>query len=179
MRTEQDFWVEMSIREIWTQSHFAEISYGNIGTKGALGVDLVFSSIHSFLSHCAMISKMIKSEHGDRVILGKILSVSDNSPIHDRTSRNHLEHYDDRLQKWIRAKGLDATIGSYNIGPKSALDIPNMVLVSHFDPSTNIFTFVDEDFDLAILFTETQSIKSNANKWVKSLEVGIIKPPFV
>src|SRR3989344_4518779 len=64
-RTEKDFWIEMSIREIHTQAHFAELSFSNIDVKAMKGTDLVFSSIFSFLSHCAIVSKMIKPEKGD------------------------------------------------------------------------------------------------------------------
>jgi hypothetical protein len=65
-RTEKDFWIEMSIREIWTQCHFAEIAFKNINTKAPYGTDPVFSSIHSFLSHCSNVSKMLKATDKDR-----------------------------------------------------------------------------------------------------------------
>jgi hypothetical protein len=178
MRTEKDFWIEMSIREIWTQAHFAEISFGNINTKGALGVDLVFSSIHSFLSHCAMISKMIKPEFKDKEIIGKILSIDINSIIHNKDPRNHLEHYDDRLQKWIKEKGVNACFGEHNIGPKSYFQKPGMVFESHYDPTNGIFTYVDKEVNLNKLFKETQLIKENARNWVRSVKSGEIEPPF-
>lgn len=180
-KTEKDFWVEMSIREIWTQAHFAEISYGNIQTKGVSGVDLVFSSIHSFLSHCANLSKMLQGSDGGNPpkTIGNVLNILENSIIHNRDFRNHLEHYDERLKKWIREKGVNANIGTYNVMPKNAVQITNMVFVTNYDPATNVFTFVDQDLNLSKLFTEVQKIKSIADTWVEGVQSRVILPPFI
>lgn len=169
-KTERDLWVEMSVQEISTQAQFADISYGNLGTKGALGTELVFSSIHSFLSHCAMISKMLLADDGESSpqTIGDILGIPRTSPIHNRKFRNHLEHYDERLKQWIADRGVNASIGTYNIGPKSSMQIPGLIMVSHYDPTTDVFTFVDEDFDLGIQHKEAGHIKNVAEKWLRS-----------
>ena len=80
-RTEKDFWIEMSIREIWTQAHFAELAYQNIDPKAAGGTDAVFSSIHSFLSHCAIVSKMLsaKDQETPPKSIGDILGITKSS----------------------------------------------------------------------------------------------------
>lgn len=180
-KSEKDFWIEMSIREVWTQAHFAEIAYSHIDPKAASGNDAVFSSIHSFLSHCAMISKMLAADDNGNPLksIGFILNIPDNSIIHQRRFRNHLEHFDERMQRWIGKFATGANIGTYNIGPKSAIQIPNMIFVSHYDPSNHTFTFIDEDFDLSALYEEVQKIKSVADDWVQKIEREIIKPPFI
>jgi hypothetical protein len=169
-RTEKDFWIEMSISEISTQINFAELSYRNINSKALSGNELVFSSIHSFLSHCANVSKMLLASDGENYpqTIGDILGVTKNSNIHNRRFRNHLEHYDERLKDWIREKGINSNIGTYNIGPKQMIQIPNMIFVSHYDPSNNTFTFVNEDFDLGILYQEIQKIKIRINTWLQN-----------
>jgi len=174
-RTVTDYWVEMSIREIWTQSHFAGIAYGHIDPKASIGTDLVFSSIHSFLSHAAMVSKMLlaKSEETNSKSIGDILGIPETSFIHNRKFRNHLEHYDERLKKWIKKAAMGRAIGTYNIGPKSMIGIPNMIFVSHYDPTNDTFTFVDEDFKLGELNNELIRIKALADEWVKKNEKGI------
>ena len=179
-KTEKDFWIEMSIREIWTQAHFAEIAYKNIDPKAVKGTDAVFSSIHSFLSHCANISKMLNADDGDSPTrtIGDILKISKYSDIHNRKFRNHLEHYDERLKKWIKEKGINANIGTYNIGPKSAVQGIDIIFVSHYDPTDSTFTFVNEDFDLGALYDEVVKIKPIADKWVKDVQFGSVVPPF-
>jgi hypothetical protein len=146
-RTEKDFWIEMSIREIWTQCHFAERAFANLDAKAVSNTDVVFSSIHSFLSHSAMVSKLLRARD-EVATIGDVLGISSSSDIHNRTFRNHLEHYDERLKNWIQEKGTNKAIGTYNIGPKPALQVPNIVFVGHYDPATTTFTFVDEDLDL-------------------------------
>jgi hypothetical protein len=180
-KTEKDLWVEMSIREISTQALFAEISYSHIEPKAAAGTDAVFSSIHSFLSHCVMVSKMLAAEDDGKPpkSIGGILGIPDASVIHQRRFRNHLEHYDERLKKWIGKFGVNRMIGTYNIGPKSMFQDPNMLFVSHYDSSSQVFTFVNEDFDLGNLSEELKRIKENADKWVKKMEQGAITPPFI
>ena len=179
-KTEKDLWVEMSIREIWTQAHFAEIAYSHIDPKATSGNDAVFSSIHSFLSHCAMVSKMLSANYDAATpqTIENVLGIS-TTTIHTKTFRNHLEHYDERLRRWIGQRGVNIMIGDYNIGSKSALQIPNMVFVRHYDPNSQMFTFVNDDFDLGAMSSEVQRIKRIADNWVKRMESRKINPPFV
>lgn len=178
-KTEKDFWVEMSIKEIWSQANFAEIAYRNINPKSAKGTDAVFSSIHSFLSHCANVSKLLKSNDDENPprSIGDILGVLKASIIHNRRFRNNLEHYDKELKKWIRSRGINVNIGMYNIGPKQM--ISNMLFVSHYDPTDDTFTFVNEDFNLGRLNNEAIRIKCLADKWVKEVQFGIVNPPYI
>lgn len=170
--TEKDFWVEMSIREISTQAHFAELAYQNIDPKATRDTAAVFSSIHSFLSHCAMVSKMLAADDSETPSksIGDVLGIASSSAIHNRKFRNSLEHYDERLKKWIRERGVNVNIGAYNIGPKSAIQIPDLIFVSHYDPTSKIFTFVNEDFDLGALHKEVRRIRGIADAWVGSVD---------
>lgn len=206
-KTEKDLWIEMSIREIGTQAHFAELAYHNIDPKAASGNDALFSSIHSFLSHCTMVSKMLRADDKktpDNAVfssvysfllccaravkmrganpalnlIGDILGVPATSLIHKRMFRNHLEHYDERLKKWIRKYGANSNVGTYNVGPKAMFKIPNMIYVSHYDPTNNTFTFVNRDFDLGTLYEEVRNVKGFADKWVQDMQQGKKVPPF-
>jgi len=53
-----------------------------------------------------------------------------------------------------------------------------MILVSHYDPSNDTFTFVDEDFNLSQLSDEVKRIRQIAEKWVTDMQSGIIQLPF-
>lgn len=172
----------MSIREISTQCTFADMSFHNIGQKSASGNALTFSSIHSFLSHCGMVSKMLRAEDdllAKSNVIGHILGILPSSLIHKTTFRNSLEHYDERLKRWIAKFGAQANIGTYNIGPKSSFQASNIVLVNHYDPSSHAFTFVNKDFNLKDLHNEATRIKGIADKWVSDVESRVINPPFI
>ena len=170
----------MSIQEIWTQCHFAEIAYSNINLKAKRTTDLVFSSIHSFLSHSAMVSKMLKEKYSrsSPLSIGDVLNVSTRSIVHKRKFRNNLEHYQKELKKWIDKYPPDVSIGTYNIGSKKRIGV-KMVFVTHYDPYTDDFTFVDKDFNLGELQKEVLRIKGLADGWVKSKRSGKIAPPFM
>lgn len=181
MPTIRDKWIEMSIREIWTQCKFALIAFDNLSIKGQESTDAAFSSAHSFLSHAANVSKLLKAKDvdppHDADVIGTIVGVQATSAVHDRELRNHLEHYDERLKGWISAQGPSANIGTYNIGPKSMIQIPGMVFVTHYDPNTKTFTFVNKDFDLTQLAHEVRKIQAAADAWVKNLEASRRKTP--
>jgi hypothetical protein len=172
----RDKWLEMSVREIWTQCKFAVIAFDNLTAKGQRGTDLTFSSAHSFLSHAANVSKLLKATDIASPFVGGVvgdeLGIPESSPVHDRRLRNNLEHYDERLQKWIAEQGPRANIGTYNIGPRSAIQIPGMVFVTHYDPTTKTFTFVNEDFDLTALDGEIRRIQAAADTWVGRIEAA-------
>ncbi len=197
MKNKRDLWIEMSIRETWTQCRFAEIAYSHINPKARRPTDLVFSSIHSFLSHCAMVSKMLKARYSStpksffaklletfrrnkrkNPMIGQILSVPLSSVVHNRNFRNSLEHYDKELKKWIKKYPPTINIGTHNIGPKSMFK-GNIVFVSHYDPTNDTFTFVDDDFNLGELNEEVSEIKNLADGWIKKVERGILKTPFI
>ena len=128
-----------------------------------------------------MVSKMLKAtDHADPSrSIGEVLGVPDTSAIHQRVFRNRLEHYDKQLKSWIRKFGANVNIGTYNIGPKSAFKVPNLVYINHYDPNTKTFTFVNEDFDLSALSSEVEWIRNLADVWVNGVESEINPPPYI
>ena len=144
--------IEMGIREIWSQCRYAEIAYSNALNKSERDVAVTFSSIHSFLSHSGLVSKLLWSRTLAQNIQSKnlagILVVSEDSKIKDRTFRDILEHYDNYLKKWINEKGENASIWDNNIGPVEVFNFQNGIRVRHFDPTTSIYTLIGTDLSL-------------------------------
>jgi len=98
--------------------------------------------------------------------IGDVLAVSDTSLVHKRGFRNQLEHYDRELKDWIRKYGINRMIGTYNVGPKSSFQIPNILYVSHYDPTSDIFTHVEQEIDLAALHAAVLDATAKADQWV-------------
>jgi hypothetical protein len=167
-RTERDFWVEMSVREIQTHCYFAERAYRNLDRIAGAGTDAVFSSIHSFLSHCAIVSRLLRAK-ADSLTIEDILKVSITLKIHDMSFRKHLKHHDERPKKWINENGLDAIIGNHNIGRKSLLPSKDALFVSHDDPRRGTFTFFYEDINLRDLCDEIVQVQAVASTWVQNM----------
>jgi len=64
----------------------------------------VWASIQSILISSANISRILwpNKEYNERgVRLRKMLNISDDNTLRDRTFRNHFEHYDERIAKWF------------------------------------------------------------------------------
>jgi len=171
----KDLLVKMAVREIWTQCKFAEISYSNINVKAQVGNDAIFSSIHSFLSHCANVSKFLWSKKltssSEAQDLAQILGIPKSYKIKKMKFRNVLEHYDKELTKWVETKGENILILDYNIGPKKVFEVgKNSIRIRQYDNTTDTFTLLDEDLNLGALYQEVLDIKSKADHWIKDLE---------
>lgn len=160
--------IEMAFRELRDQCKYAKVAYQNLQNKGQSNVTATFSSIHSFLSHCGLISKLLKSEKLATNFLGKnignILGVSETAHLHNRNFRNSLEHYDERLATWINNRGQKVNILDNNIGPKDFLKIENSICIRHYDPVKNIYTLLDEDLDLGVLYDEVLEVEEKLER---------------
>lgn len=164
------FWIRMSILEVSVQAQYAHMAYINIAEKPNTGNEwATFSSIHSFLSHCTLISKLLKAPGASRSI-ADILNIPGSSVINKRAFRNGLEHYDERLKKWVNQTGVGTTIVNHHIGDRQTFPIQKGLFVSFYDPYTKIFTLVNKDFDLKALYEESQSIKQTADDWLARQE---------
>jgi hypothetical protein len=121
----------------------------------------VFRNLHSFLTHASNVSRLLfpprrdgnkRAEH-----LRSLLGVDDTNPLKSRTLRDHLDHYDERLDEW-RSK--HRTIISDTIGPRdttfAGLDL-NAAL-RWYDPSTQMFWFRAEAFDIRELAEATRAL---------------------
>jgi hypothetical protein len=130
----------------------------------------VFRQIHSLLTHASNVSRMFwppspkqkKNETAqdyenrlqkiDKVARGRVLKVEygldDSNPLKNRTLRDHLEHYDERLDHW-RNNSVNRNIVSDTIGPPNAIIGPAETdMMRWFDPTRNVFKFRGEEYDL-------------------------------
>lgn len=170
----RDLLTEMAVREVSTQCKFADVAYSNILKKAPERLKTSFSSIHSFLSHCAMVSKLLWSEHlknnSKNQTIAQILEVENDSKIRKRHLRNILEHYDEYLKKWIKERGDNINILDFNTGPREMIKIrncTNTIFVRHFDKTTFTSTLIDEKLNLKELHGEILNIKTRADDWIR------------
>lgn len=188
-------WLEMAVREVSTQCKLALASF-QVFAAPPINTDIPFLAIQAFLSHCANASKMLQAEqepgHSSKFregwrdvyrwlrrfglfkpksTIGDILAFPSSSVIHreGREFRNNLEHYDQRLFKWLRKYGPKVNIADFNVMPKAAIAFnPNspVIYIRNLDLAAQLFTFVDKDLDLAELREELLKIKVVADEWL-------------
>jgi hypothetical protein len=142
---------------------------------------LTFFAAHTFLTHAGNISKLLwpdkrtKNKWPNSYERGKelrrILVVHENSPLKDRTLRNHFEHYDSRIDEWVfdsinrkHAQSVPARYFYADSVITRARDVKRVItgleiedVMRHFDPETFTLSFRGERYNL--LSTEKEIIE--------------------
>lgn len=151
----------------------------------------VFRQIHSFLTHASNVSRMFwppspkqkKNETAedyenrlqkiDKVVRGRVLKLEygldDSNPLKNRALRDHLEHYDERLDHW-RNNSVNRNIVSDTIGPPNAIVGPAETdMMRWFDPTRKVFKFRGEEYDLQSIVTSIDQLLPISRKLEEEL----------
>lgn len=147
----------------------------------------VFRTIHSFLTHASNLSRLfwpiyrpprqsetpeVFEERVPRAKRGRelrtVVGLPDNGHLlHDRRLRDHLEHFDERLDQWqVESKKrnyLQDHIGS--VRSISGVDATDMM--RWFDPSTSCFRFRGEEYDLQALTDAVNDLLQQIRTFLK------------
>lgn len=118
----------------------------------------VFRSIHSLLTHASNISRifwppknsgktsLIRIERGRD--LRTYIGLLDDHPLKKRTLRDHLEHFDERLDHW-RETSKRRNFAQDNIGRWGSIaGIEESNVMRWYDPNARRFIFRGESFDI-------------------------------
>ncbi len=152
-----DKW-QIYIQEALTQIQFAKSSWAAFleleGRKGK--VFDVFLHLQHFLTHAAIVDKILdplKDSERYRVISGHVdLSRIDLKPF--RRLRNHLEHFDERLDRWVSEyEGKPFFDMNLVTGAKG---FPKKAYLRALDGHT--YKFHGEDYDLDQLYAALVAI---------------------
>jgi hypothetical protein len=96
--------------------------------------------------------------------LRRQLGVADESPLRFRTARDHLEHFDERLETWAETSPqrnlLDANIGS--TGPLPAVRAEDWM--RHLEDTEMSFIFQAERYPLRPLVAAIQELAPRAER---------------
>lgn len=149
----------------------------------------VFRQTHSFLTHASNISRLFwppqprkrKDETPEAfaqrqafttkrgTLLLELFGLDDSSPLKSRELRDHLEHYDERLDHWSTISG-GRHIATDTIGPPNAIvGIDASNTMRWFDPTTNSFRFRGEEYELRSLAIAVEQLLSKATSLEDSL----------
>jgi hypothetical protein len=136
--------------------------------SGGLALDF-FHHAQAFVNHAGAVSRILwppfirdaarragaeaRAQH-----LRNVLTIIIPHPLEDRTLRNHLEHFDERLDEWATS----TTSFNYvdlNIAPVGAISAgPPEQYFRQFDPTTNTLSFRGDSFDLQAIATAIESV---------------------
>jgi len=115
-------------------------------------------SLQNILVASANISKILwpkKNKYKDRGIeLRKLLSVDDNSILKPKLMRNAFEHYDEKIEDWIKTIDTSIYVDS-NVGNIDEIKLSNMnknKYMRNFDTKRMDLTFRDMKYDISKVF---------------------------
>lgn len=141
------------------------INHANVSLS-ARETDSFWASIQNFLTAAANISKAFWGTSGKLVEQRKPLrvspGVSDESLLAKTDLRNHLEHYDERLDRWY-ARSVHKNHIDFSIAPrKSIVGLDNSDLFRFFDPETKEVIFWGEHYAIQPLVDEIAALLPRA-----------------
>lgn len=105
------------MQEVAMHAYGAELDMSRIGelldNPETVQSRLVWFHLSSFLSHVAMISKLVSPIAKDDAVknrgdeLKATLSIAPNSDVLPRSARDNFEHFDERIDNWVSANATD------------------------------------------------------------------------
>lgn len=111
--------------------------------------EIFWASIQNFLTATANISKALWGSSGRlkdaRQPLRDSLAIDENNPLSSTNLRNHLEHFDERLDRWYQTS-TSHNYADFIIGPKATTvsGLTESDMFRQFDPETNEVIFWGE-----------------------------------
>jgi hypothetical protein len=132
--------------------------------------DDVWEAVDSLMSQSGKVSRFFQPgtlrKGTDRAAVEKraerlrgYFEVGKDSLLCRRTVRDHLDHFDERLQGPDPSREL---VAMGNIGSADSLSIPNARWLDHFDPETFTVSYGKDRLDLRELANEISNIEARA-----------------
>lgn len=117
--------------------------------------EAAYHDVADFLNHAALVSKILnpsKKAGSQASLRGEylcgVLKIEKSEIALGRKLRNHLEHIDERLDKWIDTNNPNIYIDR---GLTSAALLFNVEPIRHLNANTNIYRFLGEEFNLGVI----------------------------
>lgn len=131
--------------------------------------EVLWCSIQNLLTASANISKTLWSQGArksvEREPLRESLNIQDESVLANTDLRNHLDHYDERIDRWFRDSVdhvyIDYSIGSVN---SSIGGVDETNIFRHYDPETGHVVFWGEHYSIPELIAEIHPLLEQAER---------------
>jgi hypothetical protein len=131
----------------------------------------IFRSIHSLLTHASNVSRLLwplgtdgpRAERGR--ILREALGIDDGDhPLRTRRLRDHLEHFDERLDDW-QASSSRHNFVQDNVGPWGVIaGIDERDVMRWYDQAAKKFIFRGESFNVQEIVSEVEALRLVASR---------------
>ena len=164
--------------EIVHQCGFATLAYSGItytlsNLRVKKSMDIFWYSLQSFLTASANISKIFwpvdKSPYKERgEFMRSLLDIDNNVSFRLRDPRNHLEHFDERLDDWY-SQSTHHNIIDTSIGTESSIS-GDIDFMRFFNTHTFTFRFRGDQYEI-------NPIHESLNVLLEKVNLELSKPP--
>jgi hypothetical protein len=173
MVTEKQF---IFLREITLQLRYAieavDRFHGAARDNDAEPIDL-FRALDDFVHHLARVSLLLwpvkSADQARGAELRQVTSVEDGSPLSSRDLRNHLQHLDERLDKWLADNQPPAALMDMTVDCDAKVNGKRVVGLRDFSTTTNTYLFQGEEYKIEPLEMAARDLLAR---------IKVIKTPF-
>lgn len=177
----EDQQLRLYIAEVTHQSRIAQLAMQALeeeiaGPWGHETIVRVMSAAQAVLTAAAQISKLTNadvsedwSEERRAFAIDRAASVrkiiKPAELLHRRAIRSSVEHFDARIDDVFR-NDPHASIADSNFGPISAMHMPGVMMLRHFDPDTLEYSILGKTARLPDVCTALREASGRAQRWL-------------
>jgi uncharacterized protein YcaQ len=173
---------QVYLREILIQADYAILAVQRMNQLLQDGApDLFFKEAQALLAHAAAISRILWPPRASKdrrasargTHLRDVLGIAEDHPLRTRTLRDHLEHFDERLDQWAEQSAHGGLVDRI-IGPVTVIRGPSIGrrdFLRAYDPKPKVFTFRGDEFDIQKLVAGVEEVKNAATRRAHVLRV--------
>lgn len=168
--------ISIYLRELRTECGYALAAKRHLDIAVPRSADDAFFLLHAALGHAANASKILwpsadrRSAARRGAQLQALLGIVSDHPLACRKLRNHLEHFDERLDRWAQTTR-DANFFDRFIGPPGMIKIesdqPDPIM-RHYDPATADAYFMGEKCSVLELMGGCQDVLSRITAFAQA-----------
>ena len=150
-------------------------AHGDVGRRAKAryeNEEIVFFYAHAFVSHVANISKILWAGSSRASVSQRLreeLQISDSSVLRGRKLRNHLEHYEERLEVLAH---VDDGVGFNDMVLAKPVRGARVEAHRSYDPKTTTFFFRQEGHELSEVMSAVKeldgTLREYSKKWTRS-----------
>lgn len=182
------------VEEVALQARFALLALEEVEQRAAQGSTetALLAQTHAFLVFAGNVSKLlfpgrprdkelVAVTERRKLLLRAALQVDETSPLASRDLRHHLEHFDERLDKYLlNFRGLLAPYlivperpTSVSLEDEQTFEGDELYLMRCLDTSRLAFSFLGEEVELRPVADELARVYANARAWQEAR----LRPP--
>lgn len=168
------------VREIRRCCEFVQIAFeairSDLANQHPDGASRVFLNAHSIVIFGNHLWKLLgRRAEGEKKLRAERLRAEIKVDVESleqfKKLRNHLEHFDERLDEHLRNNDTGIVDSNISNGPlRSLIAVSGALYLRNLDSSTLTFAFVGEEYHLATLLTTVERIRLAADAWLEQTQ---------